>query len=116
MAEGIIRKLTADDVEFLRNNTPTVDVSTSPTLSQTVPSTRPKKVITGNLCTENAWMQNVPITEVDQWEEYDVFIQNNTAEGSSVMQNYPLPQDVLLRMFEIRFGGGEKRRAMPSWK
>jgi hypothetical protein len=106
--EGAV-DLTVDDIKFLRDNTPAVDVSTSPLLSQKVESLRAKKVIKGNLSTDQAWMQNVPVTEVDDWKDCDVFILNNTAEGDSVMQNHPLPQDVLLKMFEIRYGGKSER-------
>ncbi|KAI1124870.1 hypothetical protein F5Y10DRAFT_248449 [Nemania abortiva] len=94
-------ELNADDIKYLREHAPAVDVSTSPTLSQ---SFRAKKVIESNLVTDDAWMQNVPVSELDGWQDCDVFITNNTADGHGVMQNYPLPQEVLLKMFQTKYG------------
>ncbi|KEY71756.1 hypothetical protein S7711_02980 [Stachybotrys chartarum IBT 7711] len=93
--------LTSDDIKFLVENKPIVDISASAALYPKVESLRARKVIKGNLSADSAWMQNVPVTEVDDWKDCDLFIIGNTAEGNSVMMNHPVPTAVLLEMFRM---------------
>lgn len=69
-------------------------------------SSRPKKIIKNNLAVDDSWMQNVPISEVDIWKDFDVTIMNCRTEGSATMLNQPVPKDVLLEMIRARSGRG----------
>ncbi|KAI1354276.1 hypothetical protein F5Y01DRAFT_273506 [Xylaria sp. FL0043] len=100
-ANGLVT-LTKEDIKELTGDTPE-SVAAKSSNSDEVNQGRVKKVVENNLALNNAFLQLVPVGEIDAWKDVDVYIRGNVSKDNATMLAHPVPEGYALELARLHF-------------